>query len=135
MKRIFCSGVLTVLIFACFPRERRTEEGFQTKDLLQKDISAYAGGDLLLSIGEVTVAPGASLGKHRHPGPTFVYVLEGSVESEVEGMPSKVYHAGESFYENAKQLHILTKNPSNKPARILAYHLSRKGEPLTTMEQ
>lgn len=65
-----------------------------------------------------------------------MYVLEGSVESEVEGTPAKVFSAGDAFYENVRQLHITTRNPSPaKTARILVYHLSREGEPLTTLEK
>jgi len=136
MNKVFFCLAFTLMLFVVFPGGTHSEEGFKTKDLLRKDISAYAGGDMLLSVGEITIAPGASSPKHRHPGPTFVYVLEGSVESEVEGTPSKVYSVGESFYENPRQLHILTRNPSaSKAARILVYHLSKNGEPLTTLEQ
>jgi quercetin dioxygenase-like cupin family protein len=136
MKRLILCMLLGLLLSAGVPRGTHSEEGFQAKGVLQKDISAYAGGDMLLSVGEVTIAPGASSPKHRHPGPTFVYVLEGSVESEVEGTPARVFSVGESFYENARQLHITTRNLSpEKNARILVYHLSRKGEPLTTVEK
>lgn len=106
------------------------------KELLQKDLHAYAGGDLVLSVGEITIAPGASGSRHRHPGPTSVYVLEGAVEIELEGVPAKVYRVGETFYEDPQQLHISTKNRSKlEPARILVYHLSHKGEPLTLPER
>jgi len=70
--------------------------------------------------------------KHRPPGPTFVYVLEGAVEIELEGARAKVYRAGDSFYEEARQLQISTRRISAaEAARILAYHLSHKGEKLT----
>jgi quercetin dioxygenase-like cupin family protein len=65
-----------------------------------------------------------------------VYVLEGAVEIAHQGAPAKVYRAGETFYEDPHQLHISTKNRSEaEPARILAYHLSHKGEPLTLPER
>jgi quercetin dioxygenase-like cupin family protein len=131
------ASMLAFLILAlALPGRTTSQEGFKANTLLQKDISSYAGGDLLLSVGEITLAPGATGTKHRHPGPTFVYVLEGAVEVELEGVPAKVYHAGETFYEDPHQLHISAKNVStNAPARILAYHLSHKGEPLTTPEK
>jgi quercetin dioxygenase-like cupin family protein len=112
------------------------QEAFKAKELLQKDLNAYAGGDLVLSVGEIAIAPGASGSRHRHPGPTFVYVLEGAVEIELEGAPPKVYCPGETFYEDPRQLHIATKNVSKtEPSRILVYHLSRKGPPLTQLER
>jgi quercetin dioxygenase-like cupin family protein len=133
---------LLVLVFTVFwfclvptagPQQR---EAFQVKGLLKKDLSSHAGGDMLLTVGEVNLAPGATGSKHRHPGPTFVYVLEGAVEIELEGTSAKTYHKGESFYEEPHQLHITTRNVSQtEPARILVYHLSRKGKPLTQPEK
>jgi hypothetical protein len=60
MKRLILCVPFGLLLCAGVPRGTRSEEGFQTKVVLQKDISAYAGGDILLSVGEVTIAPGAS---------------------------------------------------------------------------
>jgi len=127
---------ISLLFAASVPPSLQPQEAFKAKELLQKDLQAYAGGDLVLSVGEITIAPGGSGSRHRHPGPTFVYVLEGAVEIELEGAPAKVYRAGETFYEDPHQLHISTKNGSKaEPARILVYHLSHKGEPLTLAER
>jgi quercetin dioxygenase-like cupin family protein len=124
--------MISLLFASLVPAGTQPQEAFKAKELLQKDLNAYAGGDLVLSVGEITIAPGASGARHRHPGPTFVYVLEGAVEIELEGAPAKIYGAGETFYEDPHQLHISTKNVSKaEPARILVYHLSHKGEPLT----
>ena len=129
----FVPSLLVALCFLVAPTN--SQEQFRFKNLLQKDLDAYAGNGLLLSVSEITLAPGATGTKHRHPGPTFVYVLEGAVEIELEGAPSKTYRAGESFYEEPHQLHIGTRNASQtEAARILAYHLSHKGEPLTQPE-
>ena len=58
------------------------------------------------------------------------------MEIELEGAPPRVYRTGETFYEDPHQLHIATKNVSKaEPSRILVYHLSRKGEPLTQLER
>lgn len=125
------------LLFASFvPATTQPQEAFKAKELLQKDLNAYAGSDLVLSVREITIAPGANGARHRHPGPTLVYVLEGAVEIELEGAPAKVYRAGETFYEHPRQLHISTKNVSKADeARILVYHLSHKGEPLVRPER
>jgi quercetin dioxygenase-like cupin family protein len=85
---------ISLLFPALVPLSMQPQEAFKAKELLQKDLNAYAGGDLLLSVGEITIAPGASGSRHRHPGPTFVYVLEGAVEIELEGAPAKMYRAG-----------------------------------------
>lgn len=136
MKNCVKIVVAVALLLVAMPFATSSQETPQVKLLLQKDISSYAGGDMLLSVGEVTVAPGAVGSKHRHPGPTFVYVLAGSVEAEFEGVPLRTYHTGETIYENARQLHISTRNPSrSEPARLLVFHLSHKGEALTQREK
>jgi quercetin dioxygenase-like cupin family protein len=129
-------NTISLLLASLVAAGTQPQEAFKAKELLQKDLNAYAGGELVLSIGEIAIAPGASGSRHRHPGPTFVYVLEGAVEIELEGAPPRVYRTGETFYEDPHQLHIATKNVSKaEPSRILVYHLSRKGEPLTQLER
>jgi quercetin dioxygenase-like cupin family protein len=136
MKAICRLLLCSLFLVMALPGRTSQQQAFRVKTLLEKDISSYAGGDILLSVGEITLAPGATGTRHRHPGPTFVYVLAGAVEVELEGAPATVYHVGETFYEEPQQLHISTKNVSTtEPARILAYHLSHKGEPLTQPEK
>jgi quercetin dioxygenase-like cupin family protein len=36
---------------------------------------------------------------HRHSGPSFYYMLEGELQFELEGEPSRVIRAGEAFWE------------------------------------
>jgi quercetin dioxygenase-like cupin family protein len=129
-------GLIGLLLCAAQPAGTHPQEAFRVKGLLEKDISAYAGGDMVLSVGEVIIAPGATGAMHRHPGPTSVYVLEGAVEIQLEGVPAQVYRAGDTFYEDPHQLHISTRNVSQtQPARILAFHLSHEGEKLTEPEK
>ncbi len=61
---------------------------------------------------EVTLAPGQSGAPHRHPGPVFVYVLEGEYELGIDDQPVKRYKAGETFYEPTNCLHRVSRNPS-----------------------
>src|SRR5215470_20434643 len=42
--------------------------------------------------------PGGAAGKHTHPGEEFGYVVEGTLELEIAGQPSRTVKAGESFY-------------------------------------
>lgn len=104
--------------------------------LLRKDLSSYTGSDMMLTVRELEFPPGAVGQKHRHPGPVVVYVLSGSVEVHLDGHSPKIFHAGESFSENAHQLHISTRNMSKtKPVRLLSYIISHKGEALTQPER
>jgi quercetin dioxygenase-like cupin family protein len=50
----------------------------------------------------VDYAPGGASPAHTHAKSAFIYgyVVSGAIESKVNNGPSRVYHAGESFYED-----------------------------------
>jgi quercetin dioxygenase-like cupin family protein len=83
----------------------------------------------------VNFAPGEASTAHRHPIPTFGYVLEGELESTFDG---KVYHykAGDAFYEKPNGLHAGTRNMSkDKPAKLVAFFVGDKGAPFLVPEK
>lgn len=72
---------------------------------------------------EVSFAPGELSAAHRHAKSAFIlaYVLEGTIRNQIEGEPAKVYHVGDSWYEDPGAHHIMATNMSKtKPAKILA---------------
>jgi len=70
---------------------------------------------------EVTLEPGKSGVPHRHPGPTFGYVLEGEYEWAIDDNKAKILKVGETLYEPTGCLHRVSKNPSDKNrTRIMA---------------
>jgi len=134
MKAAARIGVCLVLLSSVgSSKDQRT--GPREKLLLTKDISSYAGSDVALTVRELQFPPSFQGGKHRHPGPLVVCVLEGSLEVTLEGIGPKRYSAGECFSEEPRQLHLSTRNLSeNAPARVISYLLSRRGEPLVLPE-
>ena len=79
-------------------------------------------GKSLIAV-EVSFPPGTAAAPHRHPksAALFVYVLAGTIQSQVEGEPVHVYHAGESWFEGPGAHHIVARNLSKtKAAKILA---------------
>lgn len=71
----------------------------------------------------VEYAPGGSSRSHRHPDSAFIYatVLEGAIRSQVNDAPAKVYHAGESWFEQPGDHHQVSANASDtEPAKLLA---------------
>ncbi len=70
---------------------------------------------------EVTFGPGTASAPHRHLGPVFGYVLEGELEFQTEDAPARRLKAGDTFYEPARVLHAVSRNPSDKVrTRVLA---------------
>jgi quercetin dioxygenase-like cupin family protein len=79
------------------------------------------GKDAAVTMVEVTFGPGKSGFSHRHPGPAFVYVIEGTYELGIDDQPTKIYKAGETFHEPSGCLHRVSRNPStSEPARLIA---------------
>ena len=92
-----------------------------------KTISAWDIGEKLdgkeakATVVEVTLEPGQAGEPHRHPGPVIGYVLEGEYELGIDDHPSKVFKAGETFYEPTGCLHRVSKNPGDRGnTRVLA---------------
>jgi quercetin dioxygenase-like cupin family protein len=105
-------------------------EGAKTRVLLEQVLSEKLGGkEAKVVLVEVEKAPGNAGARHRHPGPVVVYVLEGELESQVEGQPRKTYRKGDVFFEPAGALHAVSRNPSKtRPARFLAFFLTARDQ-------
>jgi len=68
---------------------------------------------------------------HKHPGPVFAYVLEGSVENQVDPEGPKTYHTGDCWYEPAMHVHRSMRNLSDtQPAKVLVFEVTPRDEPL-----
>jgi quercetin dioxygenase-like cupin family protein len=64
--------------------------GLWRTDLQQHDLSA-PGHEVVQA--RVDIGPEAPVVKHTHPGAEIIYVLEGSLEYQVDGQPPTTYHA------------------------------------------
>ena len=85
----------------------------------------------------VNFAPGGKLGKHHHAGSVLAYVLSGAIRSENSASgPSKVYKAGESFFEPPGSEHLVSENASaTEPASLLAVFVADDGVQLTSFDK
>ena len=76
--------------------------------------------------------PGASFGRHSHPGEEVIYVLEGSFEYEVEGKPAVTLKAGDVLFIPAGTIHA-AKNVGTTTAAELATYIVEKGKQLVVL--
>ena len=65
-----------------------------------------------VSVLTVSYGPGGASPKHRHDVAVFAYVLEGEIESKLEGEPLKRYQTGEMWYEPPGTIHEIGRNAS-----------------------
>ena len=92
--------------------------------VLSRSLPAMKGNDLKITVLEVAYAPGAASPAHSHPCPVVAYVVSGAIRSQVQGEPETVYRAGQSFFEPASGVHLISANASRtEPAKFLAYFL------------
>ena len=82
----------------------------------------------------VDFPPGFGVPKHTHPGEEIVYVLEGTLEYDLEGQPPVTLKAGEVMFIPAGTVHTAKNVGSGNGSEVSAY-IVEKGKPLTTMVQ
>ncbi|MDR3695660.1 cupin domain-containing protein [Mucilaginibacter sp.] len=106
------------------PRQKITEQYLLQQLLNEKGIS-----NRNVQMEVVNFPPGSVSPSHRHPCPTFGYLLEGELESVFEGK-HHLYRPGDAFYEKANGLHSLTRNPDPvKPAKLLVFFINEPARP------
>jgi quercetin dioxygenase-like cupin family protein len=98
-------------------------------DLQRHDLSV-PGREVIQA--RVEIDPGVTSPKHRHPGEEIIYVLEGSLEYQVEGKPPVTLKAGDVFFIPAGTIHA-AKNVGSGLGAELATYVVEKGKPLVVV--
>jgi quercetin dioxygenase-like cupin family protein len=105
--------------------------GTKRTDLQRHDLSV-PGREVVQAI--VDIDPGVTSPKHWHPGEEIIYVLEGSLEYQVEGKPPVTLKAGEVLFIPAGMIHA-AKNVGSGRGAELATYIVEKGKPLAVVVQ
>ena len=103
--------------------------GIRRTDLQRHDLSV-AGREVVQV--RVDIAEGVSFGRHRHPGEEIVYVIEGTLEYEIDGQKPVTLRAGEVLFIPAGAIHA-ARNVGKGNGAELATYLVEKGKPLLEM--
>lgn len=116
MKRAFLPLLIGAVVGAgAMSFAQHHGDGESVKIVSAHDIREKLDGkDTKVTFVEVTIEPGQAGAPHRHPGPGFVYVIEGEYELGIDDQPTKRFKAGEAFYEPGGALHRVSKNPAAK---------------------
>jgi quercetin dioxygenase-like cupin family protein len=102
--------------------------GVQRTVVERKDISV-PGREAV--IAHVEIAPGASAGRHTHPGEEISYVMEGEGEVLIQGRPALKIKAGDGFVVPNGAIHD-AHNTGTQPLKLAAVYVVEKGKPLAT---
>jgi len=105
------------------------QEGIKRTDLQRHDLSVP--GREVFQV-RVEFAPGAAFPRHTHPGEEIIYVLEGTLQYDVEGKPPVTLKAGDVLFIPAGTIHA-AKNAGSTNAAELATYVLEKGKPALTL--
>jgi quercetin dioxygenase-like cupin family protein len=100
--------------------------GIKRTDLQRHDLSVP--GREVIQV-RVELAPGVAFGKHWHPGEEIIYVIEGSLQYQIEDKPPVNVKAGEVLFVPARTIHA-ARNIGSVPGAELATYIVEKGQPV-----
>jgi quercetin dioxygenase-like cupin family protein len=105
--------------------------GITRTDLQRHDLSV--SGREAIQV-RVDLEPGAAFPKHSHPGEEIIYVLQGSLEYQLQGRPPVTLKAGDVLFVPAGTIHA-ARNVGSGTASELATYVVEKGKPLLTLAE
>ncbi|HUS12549.1 MAG TPA: cupin domain-containing protein [Pyrinomonadaceae bacterium] len=131
MKTIRIIAVALLIVGSGLALEvaRGQQTGTKRTDLQRHDLSAP--GREVIQV-RVDFDPGYVAPKHTHPGEEIVYVLEGTLEYQIEGKPPVTLKAGDVLFILAGTIHT-AKNVGSGNGAELATYVVEKGKPLITL--
>jgi quercetin dioxygenase-like cupin family protein len=106
---------------------RAQQPGTKRTDLQRHDLSAP--GREVIQV-RVDFDPGYVAPRHTHPGEEIIYVLEGTLEYQIDGKPVTV-KPGDVLFVPAGTVHSV-KNIGSDNGAELATYVVEKGKPLIT---
>ena len=127
--RIIAVAVLIVASGLMLQVTPAQQPGVKRTDLQRHDLSVP--GREVIQV-RVDLDPGVAFPRHRHPGEEIVYVIEGSLEYEVEGKPPVTLKAGDVLFIPAGTIHA-AKNVGSGNGAELATYIVEKGKPLVEL--
>ena len=102
--------------------------GLQRTIVTRADVSA-PGREAVIT--HVTLSPGASSGRHTHPGEEITYVLSGQAEILIDGREPLKVKSGDGFIVPNGAKHE-ARSTGTQPLELAAVYLIEKGQPIAT---
>ena len=122
------TAALVIFVLAGTVTSLGQQSGFSRTVLQQRDLS-MPGREVVTAIAEFQ--PGATVGRHTHPGEEAGYVLEGTIVLEQDGSAPVTLTAGQTFFIPPGRVHNAISAKSGR-ARVLATYIVEKGKPIAT---
>ncbi|MET3026160.1 cupin domain-containing protein [Flavobacterium sp. UW10123] len=124
-------AIIVLGIIALLVPNQIAAQGVKRIDLQKHDLST-PGKEMVQA--RIDFDGHSAFGKHSHPGEEVIYVVEGSLEYQIEGKEPVTLKAGEVLFIPAGVVHS-AKNNTNDKASELATYIVEKGKPILTMKK
>jgi quercetin dioxygenase-like cupin family protein len=115
------AAVTTLALFSQTPGIQRT--------VVHKADVSVPGREAV--IARVEIAPGASAGRHTHPGDEISYVVDGEAEILIDGQPARKVKTGDGFVIPGGAIHD-AHNTGKVPFRLVGVYVVEKNKPMAT---
>jgi len=119
--------VATILALGLVAAGVRAQQAGFKRTVLQQTALSVPGREVVTAVAEFQ--PGATVGRHTHPGEEIGYILEGKIALELEGKPTVTLGVGQTFVIPMGAVHNAI-NTGPTQARVLATYIVEKGKPL-----
>lgn len=105
------------------------ENAFKAGPIMKQALTDPGLKGYLYNASIMELAPGfIDTVAHRHDAELFVYVLEGTIETQLENNAPQIYTKGQMFYEHPNVLHTLLRNLSpSEPAKLMLNFIIKEG--------
>lgn len=123
-------SVITAFLVAAALQVAMLAPQATTRTDLQRHDLSIPGRETIQTI--VGFPPGALGPRHRHPGEEIIYVLEGSLEYDLDGKPPVTLKAGDTLFIPYGTVHS-ARNVGTGHAAELATYIVEKGKPLVEL--
>ena len=136
-SKIIPFALSIIFVFSLTPLVVKADKASNriTRQILAKEALLNLQNHNLTAV-TVQLEPGVIVPTHTHTGFVFVYVLEGTIVSQLNNNEMVEYTTGESWVEPPNTIHSLTQNPSQTvAAKILAIIVAEKDAKLTVMNK
>ena len=105
------------------------QPGAKRTPLQRHDLSAP--GREVIQV-RVDFDPGYVAPRHTHPGEEIIYVIEGTLEYQIEVLPNATVKPGDVLFVPARAVHSVKNVGSGNGAELATYFVE-KGKPLITL--
>ncbi|PYP19354.1 MAG: cupin domain-containing protein [Gemmatimonadetes bacterium] len=130
MKATLMGAAILIVASVVAPSTAQAQQPGNKRTVLQHHDLSAPGREVIQV--RVDFDPGYVAPRHTHPGEEIIYVIEGTLEYQIEGQPTATVKAGDVLFVPAGVIHS-AKNIGTANAAELATYVVEKGKPLITL--